>query len=81
MIDAMCGLIVLLSSQFYNYDFGPGNDLFALEGSCDGMESSIGGYFRIRYPSDWPPDHQYDFDWQMLEKEADPFEEFDYTTI
>jgi|SRR5882672_2282579 len=81
MIDAMCGLVVLLSSQFYNRDFGPVDEAFLLEGGRDGMESSIGGYFRIKYTSDWPPDDQYDFDWQMLEKEADPFQEFDYSKI
>lgn len=81
MIDAICGLVVLLSSQFYTYDFGPGESFLALEGNRDGMESSIGGYFRIRYPSDWPTDQQYDFDWQSLKQESDPFQEFDYSTV
>lgn len=81
MIDSMCGLIVLLSSQFYTYDFAPGDSYLAFEESRDGMESSIGGYFRIKYPSDWPTDQQYDFDWQRLEQENDPFQEFDYSTI
>ena len=80
-IDAMCGLVVLVSSQFYTYDFGPGDSFLALEGSRDGMESSIGGYFRIRYPSDWPLDQRYDFDWQTLEQISDPFQEFDYSVV
>lgn len=80
MIDGMGGLVILLSSQFYGYDFGPGNNFITVEGSHDGMESSIGGYFRIRYPADWPTDQQYDFDWQKIKHEPDPFQEFDYST-
>jgi len=81
MIDAMGGLIILLSSQFYTYDFGPGDSFLVLEGTRDGMESSIGGYFRIRYPTDWPTDQQYDFDWQKIQHEPDPFQEFDYSKV
>jgi hypothetical protein len=81
MIDAMGGLITLLSAQFYDYDFSPGHVLLAVDGPRDGMESSIGDYFRVKYPNDWPPDQQYDFDWQKLEHDADPFQEFDYSKI
>jgi hypothetical protein len=80
MIDAIGGLIVLISSQFYTYDFGPGST-YLVAGTHDGMESSIGGYFRIRYPTDWPPDLQYDFDWQKMRSEPDPFAQFDYSVI
>jgi hypothetical protein len=81
MTDAMGGLIILLSSQFYTHDFGPSDKVLALDEPRDGMESSICGYFRVRYPTDWPTDQQYDFEWQKLEKEADPFQEFDYYGI
>jgi hypothetical protein len=80
-IDAMGGLVVLISSQFYTYDFGPGNNYMTLAGSSDGMESSIGGYFRIRYPTDWPADQRYDFDWQKIKADPDPFAKFDYLAI
>ena len=81
MIEAMGGLVITLSAQFYTYDFIPGNDLLALQGPNDGMEWAIGDYFRIKFPSDWPTDHQYDFDWQSIEHEPDPFQEFDYSII
>jgi len=79
MIDAMSGLIILLSSQFYTCDFGPGEACLVVSEPGDGMESSIGGYFRIRYPADWPMDQRYDFNWQKMQMEPDPFQEFDYT--
>jgi len=81
LIDACCGLLVLLSAQFWTHDFQPGNTLLACEGPDDGMESGIGGYFRVRFPTNWPHDLRYDFDWQKLEKEPDPFRTVDYSKI
>jgi hypothetical protein len=75
LLDAVCGLVALLAAQFWTYDFGPGNTLLAL-GSTDGMESGIGGYFRVAFPNDWPKTERYDFDWQQLKSEADPFQQF-----
>jgi hypothetical protein len=81
LLDACCGLLVLLSAQFETNDFSPGNTLLALEGSRDGMESGIGGYFRVRFPSNFPAALRYDFDWQQLKNEPDPFQTIDYSTI
>jgi hypothetical protein len=84
LIDASCGLLVLLSAQFGTNDFSPGNPLLALdgvEGASDGMESGIGGYFRVRFPDNWPHDLRYDFDWQKLKNERDPFRTIDYSKI
>jgi hypothetical protein len=81
LIDACCGLLVVLSAQFETNDFSPGNTLLALEGSSDGMESGIGGYFRVRFPANWPTELRYDFDWQQLKDEADPFQTLDYSRI
>jgi hypothetical protein len=79
MIDAVCGIIVLLSAQFSNEDYTPRPVWFWLQGSIDGFEMAIGDYFRIKFPEDWPLEERYDFDWQKLEKEADPFQEFPFS--
>lgn len=81
LIDAVCGVLVLLSSQFYTEDFSPGNTLLALSGPRDGMESAIGEYSRIKFPDDWPISERYDFDWQVLKNDSDPFQEFDYSKV
>ncbi len=82
LIDACCGLLVLLSAQFETNDFSPGPTLLALEGyEDDGMESGIGGYFRVRFPADLPADLRYDFDWRELKNEPDPFQTIDYSSI
>ncbi|MFO0870355.1 MAG: hypothetical protein U0935_15620 [Pirellulales bacterium] len=81
LIDACCGVLVLLSAQFETNDFSPGNNFLAIGGAGDGMESGIGEFFRVRFPADWPTDLRYDFDWQKLKSDADPFQTIDYSTI
>ena len=81
LIDACCGLFVLLSAQFETNDFSPGNTFLALQGSGDGMESGIGGYFRVRFPANWPSELRYDFDWETLKSEPDPFRTIAYSRI
>jgi hypothetical protein len=81
LIDACCGVLVLLSAQFETNDFSPGNNLLAVGGPDDGMESGIGGYFRVKFPDNWPLDLRYDFDWQAMKNDPDPFQTIDYTKI
>lgn len=81
LIDACCGLLAILSAQFETNDFSPGNDLLVVDGPRDGMESGIGGFFRVRFPANWPTELQYDFDWKKLEDESDPFQNIDYSQI
>jgi len=81
LIDACCGVLVILSAQFETHDFSPGNTLLALGGPNDGMESGIGEYFRVKFPDDWPQDLRYEFDWQQLKDEPDPFQNIDYSKI
>ncbi len=82
LVDACCGVLVVLSAQFWTRDFSPGNDHFVFEsGEGDGMESGIGGYFRVRFPDDWPDEDRYVFNWTTLKDEADPFTTIDYDKV
>ena len=81
LIDACCGLLVLLAAQFGTHDFFPRKGHLLLEGSGDGMETGIGGYFRVNFPDDWPVEERYDFDWQVLKDEEEPFQSIDYSQI
>jgi hypothetical protein len=81
VLDACCGVLVILSAQFETNDFSPGNTLLAVSGPNDGMESGIGDYFRVKFPNDWPHDLRYDFNWQKLKHEPDPFQTIDYSKI
>ncbi|MBX3002498.1 MAG: hypothetical protein KF828_00990 [Anaerolineales bacterium] len=81
LIEAMCGLVVVLSAQFHTEDFSPREPYLALEGYGDGLDSAIGGYFRVKFPEDWPEDERYAFDWQELKNLSDPFDRFDYRLL
>lgn len=79
LTDAICGLIVVLSAQFENNDFSPQDWGLSMGGINDGMESSIGEYFRVKYPSDWSEEEKYDFKFSDLEKEdTNPIYKYNY---
>lgn len=81
LLDAVSGLVIVLSAQFLTEDFSPGLRSIALEGPNDGMESAIGGYFRVKFPTEIPADSRNDFDWQQLRTEVTPFQHFNYKAI
>lgn len=87
LLDAYCGLNVLLSAQFMNEEYGPGSKSIGLSGSDyhyegdDGMDPSIGGNLRISFPEDWPVHDRYEFEWRQLKTIDDPFVNFDYTAL
>jgi hypothetical protein len=79
MLDGVSGLLALISSQFGTRDFGPGPELISAEMGGERFESSIGGYFRVRFPDDWAMADRYDFNWEKLSSsDPDPFQNFPY---
>jgi hypothetical protein len=69
------------TAQFLSDEFSPSRWTMNSDGPDDGFESSIGGYFRIKYPIDWLADDQYEFDWKNLSNDTDPFQNFPYNSI
>ena len=51
------------------------------EGPGDGMESGIAGYLRVKFPDDWQEADRYDFEWDAIESESNPFQQYDYTRV
>ena len=51
LVDAVCGLVVLLSAQFLRKNFGPGPTLLAASGPSDGYECN-GQLFHVEIPED-----------------------------
>jgi len=75
LLDAVCGLVSVLGSQFHTQDFSPGPGYLILEeGPPGGFDVAIGDYFHIKFPNDWLAAEQYDFDWQTLRNDAAPFQ-------
>lgn len=82
LIDAYCGLGVLLSSQFRHVDFQPGPDNLQASGYCYfGGGFGIGDYLIVDYPDDWTDEEMYDFNWTELQKEEIKFNKFDYNNV
>ncbi len=77
LLDAISGLVAILSAQFYTHDFSPSAPTLALSGlggPPSGYESAIGGYFHVKFPAAWPTADRYNFNWQSLSQNADPFQ-------
>jgi hypothetical protein len=82
LLNAITGLVVVLSSQFKDVEFSSNDDIMAFNG--DGyykMALAIGGFFRIEYPKDWTEEEKYDFNWSELKKEANRFEKINYNEL
>lgn len=78
MLGAVTGLVAILSAQFHTHDFSPAGWGLGGGGPEDGMEAAIGGMFRVKFPDDWPIEDRYQFSWQALEAEADPFRKLQF---
>lgn len=81
LLDACCAVLVILSAQFETNNFTPGNKHLSWGDPNDGMENGIGDYFRVKFPDDWPPELCYEFNWNELALQDDPFQNFDYTKM
>jgi hypothetical protein len=79
LMDAVAGLVVLLSAQFYQEDFSPAQVTLAMMSEpAKGFDHAIGDYFGIKFPRHVAENEKYDFDWNMISKLEDPFQKFDY---
>ncbi len=82
LINAIAGLLVVLSSQFCGEDFSAGSISLAVSGyDYHEFEPSIGSMFRIKYPDNWEDNEYYDFDWMQLKNEPDRFQKYDYNSV
>ena len=82
LLNAVSGLLVLLSSQFKTEDFSSGGRSLGI--STDdyySMTPAIGDFFRIEFPSDWDNSEKYDFDWDELKQEKRRFEKINYNLL
>ena len=78
VIEAYAALAVLLFAQFRDETFS-GPDLLALESTMDSEGFDYGPSQNILIkPAEIPDGERYDFDWQTLRTEEDPFVEFTY---
>ncbi|MGB4405567.1 MAG: hypothetical protein WBI82_01745 [Sphaerochaeta sp.] len=80
VVDAFCGLLVILSSQFCNNNFAMSQIAWSLGEIVlsDGLQSTIGAPFRIEFPGDWKDEEYYDFNWDEIKGDSDPYQKLSY---
>lgn len=86
LLDAISGLVILLSAQFGDEDYSPNEKGISVGGgysynSSDGLKTAIGDYFRIKFPDDWPLEQRYSFEWKVLAAIDEPIATIDYNVI
>jgi len=82
LLNAFCGLFVVLSSQFYDeeYDTGAVGLSIGSQGSYYPGEFGIGGFLQIEYPH-WDDNELYDVDWSIQCKCLEKFRKYNYDTV
>lgn len=82
VVDSVCACLVLITAQFLDEDFSgaPGAMLLS-SADDDGLESTAGGYLRVKLPADFSEDECYEFDPRTFADESDPFDRFDFTKV
>ena len=81
LLNAITGLLVVLSSQLYTEDFSLKNE--SLELSTDSYypeNFAMGNFFLIEFPK-WDEDEKYDFNWSDLKNCKDRFNKIDYDNL
>lgn len=81
LVQAIGGLLVLLTAQFGGENFSAGSDHLSLGADLYKWKPATGTLFRIKYPNDWTQDELYNFNWKDLIVLDQPFEKFDYDAV
>ncbi len=82
LMNAFCGLFVVLTAQFGNEDYSTGPILVSVSGrdAYYGCDFGIGNMLKAIYPI-WNEDEKYDIDWADVCESPDRFRLFDYDAI
>ena len=82
LMNAFCGLFVVLTAQFGDEDYSTG-PVFLSVGGHDtyfGGDFGIGGMLKAVYP-EWPEEEKYDVQWCDVYNSSSRFRKFDYDVI
>jgi hypothetical protein len=82
LMDAFCGLYVVLTAQFECRDYMGGHEMIVMGGKDSYFEGEfgLGNMLQTIYP-EWPEEEKYDVDWADVCESPDRFRRFDYDAI
>lgn len=75
LLNAVSANLILLSSQFFIHDINLFWDMYNL--GNESTHLAIGKYFQITFP-DFPDEMKYNFNWQEIKGEPEPFENLQF---
>ncbi len=86
LLNAVSGLVILLSAQFMTESYSPNSKSMGLSGNYSyeydpKMETAIGEYFQVQFPDNWAEEELYGFDWQEISSLDEPFNQLDFDAI
>jgi hypothetical protein len=78
VLNAVAGVFVLLFAQYETFAFDPYRPVGLIHQSDDGFLAHSTPLFHIRPPRAWTDAEKYNFDWQQLKAQADPFQSYPF---
>lgn len=86
LLNAVSGMVVLLSAQFMNENYSPAPKSLSIGYSYDfdpKFDIAIGGDFKVKYPEfqHWNSNELYGFKWDNIESDPNPIDLIDYDKI
>lgn len=82
LMDAFCGLFVVLTAQFNGCEYLTGHEIIVMGGKDSYYEGDygIGNMLQPIFPK-WADDEKYDVNWAEVCEDPDRFRKFDYDVI
>lgn len=82
LMDAFCGLFVVLTAQFNDYEYSAGHVSIVLGGKDSYYEGDygIGDMLQPIFP-EWSEEEKYDINWAEVCESPDRFRQFDYNAV
>lgn len=78
LLNAISGLVAILASQFHTQNFMPHDYLYSVVPVSNAVREdawvlALGDYFFVKFPGDWVDADKYNFNWNQISQDADPF--------
>jgi len=79
MINAVASVLIVLFAQYHTQAFDPYHHVGMYhQDDNDGFLSHSNALLHIRMPYGWTNEEKYDFDWQQLKNESNPFQDYQF---
>ncbi|MGD6729809.1 MAG: hypothetical protein ACPKMZ_01940 [Pleomorphochaeta sp.] len=84
VVNSFCGLVILISAQFYDDTIIKDDDMFEEikmvfgDNGGKGIKITDRINYLVYFPKDWSEDEKYDFKWKEIKDDKESFEKYSY---